>query len=106
MAEEWRPLCTQADLSIRTRLREQDLGICRSQLLGSNKIDDAIAIFELNAQEYPQSSNAFDSLGDAYFRKGEWSLATESYQRSLELNPNNSNAIEQLKELQTKPQEP
>jgi hypothetical protein len=36
------------------------------QLFSENKINDAIAIFKLNTTSYPNSSNAFASLGDAY----------------------------------------
>jgi len=64
------------------------------------KVQDAIEMFKLNVTEYPQSSNAYDSLGQAYMVSGDKELAIENYQRSLELNPQNKNAIEMLKKLQ------
>ncbi|HMB90033.1 MAG TPA: c-type cytochrome [Rhodothermales bacterium] len=72
------------------------------QLLGEDKIDEAIAIFRLNTEMYPQSSNAFDSLAEAYMKKGEPERAIALYQQSLVLNPNNDNAVEMLKQLKAK----
>lgn len=68
-------------------------------LLEANLFDDAIAAFKLNADKYPQSSNAYDSLAESYLKSGDKGLAKKNYERSLELNPKNSNAIEQLKKL-------
>jgi len=34
------------------------------------KLNDAIAMFKLNVEYYPKSDNAYDSLGDAYAKKG------------------------------------
>lgn len=67
-------------------------------LLSRKKIDQAIRIFKLNVKEYPKSWNVYDSLGDAYLKKGDKETAIMNYEKSLELNPNNSNAVEILKE--------
>ena len=37
-------------------------------LLGMSDVSGAIRVFELNAQQYPESSNVFDSLGEAYLK--------------------------------------
>jgi cytochrome c-type biogenesis protein CcmH/NrfG len=50
-------------------------------------------------EEFPNSAEAFDSLGEAYVVQGDKGLAIENYQRSLELNPQNANAAEVLKKL-------
>jgi CubicO group peptidase (beta-lactamase class C family) len=71
-------------------------------LLGAKKMDDAIAIFKMNVEAYPDSANVYDSLAEAYMEKGEKDLAIKYYQKSLKLNPENTNAIEKLKELQGK----
>ncbi len=68
-------------------------------LLGMGEINDAIMVFKLNTEEYPQSANAFDSLGEAYMVSGDKERAIMNYQRSLDLNPQNSNAVERLKRL-------
>lgn len=68
-------------------------------MIKENKLDAAIKLFELNVEEYPESANVYDSRGEAYMRSGQVELAIEDYERSLELNPDNSNATEMLKQL-------
>ena len=68
-------------------------------LLRSQKTDDAIEVFKLNVELYPESYNVYDSLGEAYAMKGEKELAIENYEKSIELNPENTNGIDKLKEL-------
>jgi tetratricopeptide (TPR) repeat protein len=68
-------------------------------LLSDGQTQDAIAIFQRNVQEYPQSSNVYDSLGEAYVKAGEKDLAVANYQKSLQLDPKNQNAVEMLKKL-------
>jgi len=62
------------------------------QLLGVNKIEEAIQLFKLNTEEYPQSWNVWDSLGEAWLKKGDRQKAQSCYQKSLELNSGNTNA--------------
>jgi len=84
-----------------TDLSESALNTLGYQLLGIKKSRAAIEIFKLNAEEYPQSFNVYDSLGEAYMMNGDDSLAVESYKRSLELNRQNVNAqqmIDKIKE--------
>lgn len=68
-------------------------------LLRAKKVKDAIEIFKLNVVAYPQSSNVYDSLGEAYMVDGNKENAIANYLRSLELNPRNTNAVEMLKKL-------
>lgn len=72
------------------------------ELLSKGNTSGAIAVFRFNVFLYPESSNVYDSLGEAYMKAGETYLATENYERSLELDPDNSNAVEMLKKLQQK----
>jgi len=62
-------------------------------------IDDAIKVFEKNVQEYPESSNVYDSLAEAYAAAGKKDLAIQKFEKSLQLNAKNENAKEQLKKL-------
>jgi tetratricopeptide (TPR) repeat protein len=71
------------------------------KLLGERKAEEAIAVFRLNTESYPQSPNTFDSLGEAYLAKGDRTHAVESYRKVLELDPNNGNAAEVLRRLAT-----
>jgi Flp pilus assembly protein TadD len=59
----------------------------------------AIEMFKLNAEEHPRSSNAHDSLGEAYAANGDVQLAIRSYERALELDPANANAAARLRSL-------
>lgn len=68
-------------------------------LLGQRKIAEAIAVFKLNVELYPQSANTYDSLGEAYMEKGDKAEAVENYRRSLELDPKNQNAVRMLERL-------
>ena len=68
-------------------------------LLHMKKFREAIEIFKLSVEAYPQSYNAYDSLGEAYMDNGDKELAIKNYQKSLELNPGNANGVEKLKEL-------
>jgi CubicO group peptidase (beta-lactamase class C family) len=68
-------------------------------LLQAERIDDAIKIFLLNVEAYPEYANGYDSLAEAYAAKGEKGLAIKNYAKSLELDPNNANAVEKLNQL-------
>jgi cytochrome c-type biogenesis protein CcmH/NrfG len=69
------------------------------RLLCQKRTADAIQLFKLNTELHPQSANTFDSLGEAYMESGDNTLAIENYQKSLSLDPNNSNAATRLKKL-------
>jgi glyoxylase-like metal-dependent hydrolase (beta-lactamase superfamily II) len=69
--------------------------------LNEEKYDEAIAIFKLNMELYPDSWNVYDSLGEAYMKSGKLDLAVNSYTRSLELNPDNENGRKMLEEMRT-----
>jgi cytochrome c-type biogenesis protein CcmH/NrfG len=53
----------------------------------------------LNVEEYPKSSNVYDSLGEAYMAAGQKDLAIQNYEKSIELDPKNQNGIDMLKKL-------
>ncbi|QTL37807.1 alpha/beta hydrolase-fold protein [Pseudoalteromonas viridis] len=60
----------------------------------------AIDFFKLNTEYYPESYNAWDSLGEAYWHEKEYKLALDAYKKSTQLNPGNSNAKEKIKEIE------
>jgi peptidylprolyl isomerase len=68
-------------------------------LLGKKRVKEAIAIFNLNVEAYPTSANAYDSLGEAYAVDGATAQAIGAYQKSLELDPRNENAVRMLEKL-------
>ncbi len=78
---------------------EEELNSLGYRLLNAKKFNDAIRIFQLNVEAYPQSSNVYDSLAEAYMNDGNKPLAIANYQRSLQLNPKNRNAKAYLQKL-------
>ncbi len=69
------------------------------QLLHAKKVADAIEIFKLSTEVFPQSYNTWDSLAEAYMDHGDKDLAIKNYEKSLALNSGNANAAKKLKEL-------
>ena len=61
---------------------EVDINAYGYQLLGAGKTDDAIEMFRKNVKDHPESWNVYDSLGEAYDRKGEKKLAAENYRKA------------------------
>lgn len=80
-------------------IEEDTLNGLGYMLLYDGQEQDAIAIFQRNIQEYPQSWNVYDSLGEAYMKTGQKDLAIANYEKSLQLNPKNENGVEMLKKL-------
>jgi tetratricopeptide (TPR) repeat protein len=72
------------------------------QQLNRGQLDAAIALFELNATMYPGAFNVFDSLGEAYMKAGNKQKAIINYEKSIALNPSNTNALNALKKLRSK----
>jgi tetratricopeptide (TPR) repeat protein len=68
-------------------------------LLRRAKRAEAVAAFTLNVDAFPRSANAQDSLGEAYAAAGDTARAIASYERSLELDPDNANAARKLEAL-------
>jgi len=75
---------------------ENQLNMLGYQLLQRGMIDEAIVVLELNVEIYPESFNPHDSLGEAYMTAGRDQEAIASYERSLELNPDNANGAAML----------
>ena len=68
-------------------------------LLRKNRIDDAITIFKLNIEVYPDYANGWDSLAEACMLDGDKRAAIKYYRKCLELNPASQNAKNMLKKL-------
>jgi CubicO group peptidase (beta-lactamase class C family) len=91
--EEFRPALLRGDIS------ENSINSTAYRLMGQNKLADAIRIFQLNVELYPKSGNVYDSLGEAYMNHGDKELAIQNYDKSLELNPKNTNGVATLQKL-------
>ncbi|HSG29072.1 MAG TPA: tetratricopeptide repeat protein [Candidatus Krumholzibacterium sp.] len=69
-------------------------------LINASRYADAIELLGFNAETFPRSANAWDSLAEAYMKSGDTEKAVTNYRKSLELNPDNENAKEMLKQLE------
>lgn len=98
---EYRKLKTGVDSGI-YNFSEGQLNTLGYQLLRMNKIKDAIEIFKLNVEMFPESSNTYDSLGETYLKDGQNDLALKNYKKAVELDPKNENAIKIINRLEGK----
>jgi tetratricopeptide (TPR) repeat protein len=74
--------------------------VASRELLGAKRIADAIEIFKLGVEVAPDYFNTYDSLAEAYMDHGDKELAISNYKKSLELDPDNTNATEKLKQFE------
>lgn len=78
---------------------ENQLNRLGYSLIRYGRLDDALAIFHLNADVFPDSWNVYDSLGEAYLLKEDTEKAIQYLEQSLALNPDNTRAVEMLEAL-------
>lgn len=89
-ADEWRNMIKSSS----------ELNSVGYVLLDQKKTKEAIGIFTLNTKLYPNVSNVYDSLAEAYEKDSNKEKAILNYKKAVEINPKAENAIEKLKELQ------
>ena len=80
-------------------LTENEMNRLGYELLRVKRVKDAIEVFKQNTVDFPNEFNTWDSLAEGYMVNGDKDLAIKYYKKSLELNPNNTNAVQKLKEL-------
>jgi tetratricopeptide (TPR) repeat protein len=79
---------------------ESELNALGYRLLRSNHQKDAIEIFKLNVEMFPQSANSYDSLGEAYLADNQKELALANYRKTIALAPENANAKQIVNRLE------
>ena len=62
------------------------------ELVSAKKESEALEIFRLNTQLYPNEYNTFDSLGECLLLLNKRDEGIKAYKKSLKLNPKNENA--------------
>jgi tetratricopeptide (TPR) repeat protein len=82
--------------------KESQLNILGYRLLQVGLNKEAIEIFKINVEQYPDSFNVYDSLGEAYMINGDKELAIKNYEKSIKLNPDNENGKKMLEKLKAK----
>jgi hypothetical protein len=73
------------------------------QLMLAGRIPETIAILEMNAEFNPRSGTIAFELGELYRRQGDRDKAIASFQRALQINPQNQQARQRLTELGVRP---
>jgi len=75
-----------------------------AKLRSKNEMEkqEALEFFMLNTENFPDSFNAYDSLGEAYESIGDKNKAIENYEKSLELYPKNEHAGKRIESLKKK----
>jgi tetratricopeptide (TPR) repeat protein len=58
-------------------------------MLQENDVDKALEIFKINVEKNPNSWNVYDSLAEAYSKKGDKANASKYYNAALKLAPDN-----------------
>jgi tetratricopeptide (TPR) repeat protein len=70
--------------------------------LGQKRTAEAVAVLTLDAESFPNSWNAYDSLGEAQAAAGQREPAIQSYRKVLQLNPKAKSSEKALKLLEGK----
>lgn len=82
-------------------LKESTINMLGYMLLNTKRIPEAIKVFKLNVEAFPNSANVYDSLAEAYMKNGDNELAIKYYKKTLEMIPKDTKAdkafLERLK---------
>ncbi|WP_438422465.1 tetratricopeptide repeat protein [Aquimarina macrocephali] len=69
------------------------------ELMKKDKNKEALALFRLNVELYPNAFNTYDSLGECLLKLDKTEEGLSAYKKSLALNPENKNAEKVMKRL-------
>jgi hypothetical protein len=83
-------------------LTERAVNTLGYRLMEAQRLDDAVKVLTLNTEAYPESANAFDSLGEALARRGDREGAIKCYERAVSLHPGMRSSIEALQRHRTR----
>jgi len=78
---------------------ETDTNTLGYRLIEAKRIKDALQVFKLNVEAYPNSANAYDSLAEACLLDGNRIEAINNYEKALKINPNFASSAEALRRL-------
>lgn len=65
---------------------EREMNSLGYLLMGQGRKQEALKIFQVNANLFPESANVLSSLGEGYYKNGDGQNAVRQLERSLELN--------------------
>uniref|UniRef100_UPI003217060F serine hydrolase n=1 Tax=uncultured Draconibacterium sp. TaxID=1573823 RepID=UPI003217060F len=70
--------------------------------LQKKETQKAQTVFRVNIKLHPNEANAYDSYAEALYLNNEFNESKLNYMKSLELNPDNTNASRMLKQIENK----
>ena len=79
--------------------KEEEFNTLGYLFLNHENVKEAVEVFKINVEEYPDSWNVYDSLGEAYLVAGKLDKARKLYKKSMVLNPENENGEKMLAKL-------
>lgn len=88
--------------SLDSAISETNLNALGYKELGENHLDYAINIFMINTKLYPTSSNVYDSLGEAFKKRGDTVKAIIYYKKAFELDSSNKRVKRNIDRLEKK----
>jgi glyoxylase-like metal-dependent hydrolase (beta-lactamase superfamily II) len=80
---------------------EADVNRLGYRFLQTERPEQAVQLFRINAKLFPESWNCYDSLGEGLLAVGDQEGAVVMYKKSLELNPENQNGKEMLEKIRS-----
>ncbi len=95
-------LALQKKDSLNTALDENNFNLLGYSELRNENYTKAIYLFEINVALYPNSSNVYDSLGEAFMKSGDTIKAIENYKKSLALDSGNRRAKRNIEKMENK----
>jgi tetratricopeptide (TPR) repeat protein len=95
-------LAIQKQDSLDTAINENDFNSLGYKEIRKKNFNKAIQLFRINVALYPNSSNVYDSLAEAYMKKGDTAQAIINYKKSLALDSGNKRAKKYLLQLEKK----
>jgi tetratricopeptide (TPR) repeat protein len=72
------------------------------KLMKEGKLESALEVFKLNSMIFSRDYNVWDSMAECYFNMEEYDLSKKYYERSVTLNPDNTNAKRMLEKIKEK----
>jgi tetratricopeptide (TPR) repeat protein len=78
--------------------QEAQMNVMGYRMLQQGRSEEAVALFRINAEAYPQSANCWDSLTEAYMAVGDTEHALECVNKVKDTLPNDTNISDDLRQ--------
>ncbi len=79
--------------------KESEFNTLGYVFLYNKKIDEAITVFKINVNMYPDAWNVYDSMGEGLLVAGKYDKARKYYEKSIAMNPENENGKKMLAKM-------